>query len=303
MTSMFKQAGTVLQAMRLPFLLLTLAMMLLVSAIATYEGFEWSLPLFFLICVAALAAHLSVNLLNEFEDFESGLDFQTDKTPFSGGSGGLPANPAVAESVAAAGYFFLGMVISLGGFFVYLRDWSILPLGLLGVVLIVTYTSHITRYPWLCLIAPGLAFGPFMVVGGFMVLTGEFSWLAFWVSWIPFLLVNNLLLLNQFPDEAADRRLGRFNIIMRLGREGGLRVFKSFLVLSYLALAYLIIDGWLPYQAAFGFLSLLLVVPLWQKLRTPAPDLIQLMPALGINVAVVLTMPVLIAVGLYQGLS
>ncbi len=102
MTSMFKQAGTVLQAMRLPFLLLTLAMMLLVSAIATYEGFEWSLPLFFLICVAALAAHLSVNLLNEFEDFESGLDFQTDKTPFSGGSGGLPANPDAAESVVAA---------------------------------------------------------------------------------------------------------------------------------------------------------------------------------------------------------
>ncbi len=100
--------------------------------------------------------------------------------------------------------------------------------GLLGVVLIVTYTSRITRYPWLCLIAPGLAFGPFMVVGGFMVLTGEFSWLAFWVSWIPFLLVNNLLLLNQFPDEAADRRLGRFNIIMRLGGKavyGSLKVF------------------------------------------------------------------------------
>ena len=42
-------------------------------------------------------AHLAVNMLNEYFDFKSGLDFKTQRTPFSGGSGTLPANPHLAR--------------------------------------------------------------------------------------------------------------------------------------------------------------------------------------------------------------
>ncbi|NOQ35973.1 MAG: hypothetical protein GQ569_08760 [Methylococcaceae bacterium] len=34
-----------------------------------------------LIIIAALAAHASVNLLNEYHDFSSGLDFNTQRPP------------------------------------------------------------------------------------------------------------------------------------------------------------------------------------------------------------------------------
>ncbi|MGC9385307.1 MAG: prenyltransferase [Hydrogenovibrio sp.] len=289
--------------MRPPFLLLTVAMMVLVAALASYEGYRWSTPLFVLICLAALAAHLAVNLLNEYEDFESGLDAITQRTPFSGGSGALQVEPRAAQAVAAAGYFCLGFLITLGAFFVQLRGEWVLLIGLLGVVVIVSYTSFITRHPWLCLVSPGLAFGPFMIVGGTLVLTGEFSWLAFWVSWIPFLLVNNLLLLNQFPDEAADQRLGRFNIIMQWGHARSFGVFLLFWGLAYGVLAWLILLQWLPLASASGFVTLPWVWAMGYKLRNRTRDLIQLTPLLAMNVAATLLLPVLIAFGLYYDVA
>jgi len=40
--------------------------------------------------LGAFLAHVSVNTLNEYYDFKSGLDLETIRTPFSGGSGALP---------------------------------------------------------------------------------------------------------------------------------------------------------------------------------------------------------------------
>ena len=48
-----------------------------------------------LVLVGGTAAHISVNALNEYLDFRSGLDARTVRTPFSGGSGAL-AYPRVA---------------------------------------------------------------------------------------------------------------------------------------------------------------------------------------------------------------
>jgi len=297
-----KLLKSLLEVMRPPFLMLTLVIMALVAATASYNGFDWSIPLFMLVVLGAVSAHISVNILNEYEDYESGLDAMTDKTPFSGGSGALIKNPQAAEAVGSLGYLFLGIVVSLGIFFIYLRSWELLPIGIAGLLLIVFYTSKITRRPWLCLISPGLAFGPLMMTGGYFVLTGEYSWVIFGLSIIVFFLVNNLLLLNQFPDESADRKAGRFNILMHLGQQNSSVIFNSFLALSYLVLAYMIIDGWLPYWTSLGFFTLILAWPLRVTVKYHYDSLTKLMPALGLNVAVVLLLPSLIAVGLVLAL-
>lgn len=297
-----KLLKSLLEVARPPFLLLPLVIMALVAATASYEGFDWSAPLFMLILLGAVSAHISVNILNEYEDYESGLDSMTERTPFSGGSGALVKNPQAAEVVGSLGYLFLGIVISLGVFFVYLRGWELLPIGIVGILLILFYTSKITRRPWLCLISPGIAFGPLMMTGAYYVLTGEYSWVIFGLSMIVFFLVNNLLLLNQFPDEDADRKVGRFNILMHLGSQNSSVIFNSFLGLSYLVLAYMIIDGWLPYWAGLGFFTLILAWPLRVTVKYHHHSLTKLMPALGLNVSVVLLLPSLIAVGLVLAL-
>ncbi|MGD9094279.1 MAG: prenyltransferase, partial [Chromatiales bacterium] len=97
---MNKQGTAVLLASaRVPFLLLTLVLVLLGVACASTVTQEMEWEKLAIILLTAVSAHVSVNALNEYFDFRIGLDAVTDKTPFSGGSGALPNNPQQARSV------------------------------------------------------------------------------------------------------------------------------------------------------------------------------------------------------------
>jgi len=289
---------TVLLTTRPQFLLLSLSVVLLGSAIAFYQGADWSTQLFVLILFGAVLSHAAVNMLNEYQDFTSGLDAITDRTPFSGGSGALPNHPEAVGAVFKTLVLVIGMLVILGAYFIKLKGWAILPLGLIGLLVILTYTSKITRYPWVCLIAPGLAFGPLMVLGTYFVWAGGFSWLAFTLSLVPFFLVNNLLLLNQIPDLAADKTIGRFNIIMKLGIKPSLTIFIAFTLFAFsaLVLAQLAFD--LPHLVWLGLIGGLIALPMLKISLDAAENVDKLMPALGMNVIINLLTPVLIALGL-----
>ena len=159
--------------------------------------------------LGGVLAHAAVNLLNEYDDFRSGLDAITVRTPFSGGSGTLPAHPEAASATLAAGVLSVAGTVLIGFYFAWTQGLAIVPLGLLGLVIIVAYTPWITRHPLLCLLAPGLGFGPLMVLGTTFVLSGLYGWAAALASLVPLFLVSELLLVNQFPDLEADRKVGR----------------------------------------------------------------------------------------------
>ena len=82
--------------MRVPFLVLTPACVALGVASAVWTGARMNVGHLLLVLIGALSAHASVNALNEYSDFQSGLDFKTVRTPFSGGSGTLPLFPEKA---------------------------------------------------------------------------------------------------------------------------------------------------------------------------------------------------------------
>ena len=289
---------TILLTTRPQFLLLSLSVVLLGTAIAFYQGAIWSTPLFVLIFLGALLSHAAVNMLNEYQDFRSGLDDMTDRTPFSGGSGALPNHPEAAPAVFRALVLVIGMLVILGVYFIKLKGWAILPLGLVGLLVILTYTSKITRHPWVCLIAPGLAFGPLMVLGTYFVWTGGFSWLALALSLLPFFLVNNLLLLNQIPDLVADKAVDRFNIIMKLGIKRSLTIFSVFTGLAFVTLVLAQLAFNLPNLVWLGLLGGLIALPMLKISLNAAENVDKLMPALGMNVIINLLTPALVAVGL-----
>jgi 1,4-dihydroxy-2-naphthoate octaprenyltransferase len=151
--------------MRLPFLILTPACVMLGAATADWSGSPLNFFYLALALIGAVGAHISVNALNEYHDFESGLDFKTEPTPFSGGSGTLPKNPEKSHVALITGLVSLTVTTLIGVYFLFASGLWLLPLGLLGVITIVAYTKWITKNPFLCLIAPGLGFGPFMVMG------------------------------------------------------------------------------------------------------------------------------------------
>ncbi len=284
--------------MRLPFLILTPACVLLGLGTAVWttghiNGWHFALAL-----IGAVCAHISVNAFNEYFDFKSGLDARTQRTPFSGGSGTLPSQAEMANPTLIMAWVTLGITALSGLYFVVVRGPAILPLGILGLALLYAYTPLVTRNPLLCLIAPGLGFGPLMVMSVHFALTGVYSWTAFIASLVPFFLVSNLLLLNQFPDVEPDRSIGRRHIVVLFGRRTASLVYNLFLLLAYLTIVLSVVFGLLPMLSLVGLLTAVIAIPAGLRAFRHAENIPQLIPAMGMNVLINLLTPTLIGIGL-----
>lgn len=291
--------AAILGPMRLNFLLLTPACVVVGLAVSRWRGYTTDWGHFLFLLLGAVAAHIAVNALNEYSDFRSGLDLKTIKTPFSGGTGTLPANPDKSIFALVTGLTALGVTAAVGVYFLTVRGWGLLPLGLLGLLNIVTYTPKITRNAVLCLLAPGLGFGPMMVMGTEFCLAGSYSWTGLIASLTPFFLVSNLLLLNQFPDLEPDCSVGRRHLIIQAGLARGVVVYGLFLVGAYAAPVIGWLAGLLPAGALLGLLTAPLALQTFRGVRAHAANIERLLPNMGKNVVLNLATPALIAVGIF----
>lgn len=290
------------RAMRPSFLVLTPACVALGASTAlAVPDAEPGLLNAFLVLLGALAAHAGVNLLNEYYDFKSGLDQLTRRTPFNGGSGALVEHPAMALPVLGLGLGMLVFTVTVGAWFMFQSGIAILMIGLMGLALIVTYTQWLNRLPVVCLIAPGLGFGIFMVVGTHIALVKHSSVLVLAVSLIPFFLVNNLLLVNQIPDVEADRKAGRHHYVIAYGVEKAAKVYVVFMAAAYGLVLVYVASGLLPWLGLLALLGLPLSVYAAYGIRQYRGHLVEHLPVLAANVAASVLVPVLLAVAIFIG--
>lgn len=297
-----KKRNVALNSMRLPFLVLPPTCVALGAATALYAGATINKFYLALALVGSILAHISVNALNEYDDFKTGLDFKTIQTPFSGGSKSLPENPENAHHALISGIVSLILCGLIGLYFISIRGWMLLPLGITGIMLVIAYTRWITRDQILCLIAPGLGFGLLMVMGTAFVLTGSYSWTAFVVSMVPFFLVANLLLLNQFPDIDADRKVGRKHLLIRRGKDTGIIVYGLFLLFTYLSIFAGWLLGLLPVFSLVALVCILFAIHVFTGVRKNADSIPDLIPFMGKNVVLILLTHILLAIGIVWGI-
>lgn len=249
----------IVRSLRLPFLLLSVASIALGAATAFAQHIDFSPVSLAWVALAALSAHASVNLLNEYQDFQSGIDLHTERTAFSGGSGGLPANPQFAKSVLSAGIGTLLLCVLCGAVLVQQRGPVLLVPGVLGVFLVLTYTRWLNRAPWLCLIAPGLGIGFCMMLGTHLALGGSLAATPLLMAALLFALSNNLLLLNQYPDLNADAAGGRRHLIIAYGLRAGNAAYMGMGLLAAGALFTGVRLGLVPATAGYAALPLMLM--------------------------------------------
>jgi 1,4-dihydroxy-2-naphthoate octaprenyltransferase len=254
---------------------------------------------FALTLVAGVAAHISVNAFNEYFDFKTGLDAHTQRTPFSGGSGTLQAHPELETGALTTAWVALGVTAVIGAYFTFVWGWLAVPLGILGLSLLYGYTAWMVYNPILSLVAPGLGFGPLMVLSTYFALTGTYSWQALVASLVPFFLVSDLLLLNQFPDLEADRSSGRRHYPILLGRTTSGYIYIAFLIAAYLVIALGVIFGLLPLFSLLGLLTLVLAVQVIRNLLANSENVPALIPSMGQNVLINLLTPTLLAIGFF----
>jgi len=293
--------SVILGSMRIPFLVLPPTCVGLGVASAVYTGSTINVLHVMFVIVGAVLAHISVNALNEYDDFKTGLDFKTSQTPFSGGSKAIPENPEKAHHALIIGIVSLSLTILIGLYFVYVRGWMLFRWEYSGVLIIVAYTKWITKSPFLCLITPGLGFGHLMVMGTDFVLTGTYSWTAFVISMVPFFLVSNLLLLNQFPDIEPDREIGRKHLPITMGKNTCVMIYSLFLLLTYLS----IVVGWLlnliPMQSLISLICVVLAIHTIAGVKQNADSIPDLIPFMGKNVVLIIATQILLTIGIIWG--
>jgi 1,4-dihydroxy-2-naphthoate octaprenyltransferase len=294
-------AKWILGPMRVPFLILTPACVLVGIGTALWSSQNVELLEIFIVLIGAIAAHISVNAFNEYYDFKTGLDFRTRRTPFSGGSGTLPASPEASRYALTTAWISFAIVALVGIYFVYLRGLMLLPVGILGLILLIVYTLWLTRNPILCLVAPGFGFGVLMVMGTHFALTGQYSWTSFIASLVPFFLVSNLLLINQFPDVEADKTVGRKHFPITIGRTKSAWIYVAFLSLAFIVIVLGVLTEYLPPLSLLGLLGLPLAIRLMVGAVRHADDIGKLVPVLSLNVLFTILTPLLLGIGIMVG--
>ncbi len=294
---------TWLMQIRAPFLLVALISVMVGASVAVYEPHSHSINMLYLALafVGALLSHIAVNVFNEYFDYKSGVDFKTMKTPFSGGSGVLPAGRLNPRSVYILGAACVAGIIAIGGYFIYAQGPLIIPIGVVGILVVYFYTTHITKSPLLCVIAPGLGFGPLMVLGTYFALTGTYSLAAVLASLVPGFLVSNLLLLNQFPDVEADASVSRRHYPITIGRAKSSLIYMAFVLAAYLALIISVLVGILPYLALLGVVTLPFGLLVVMGVRKYHDQIERLIPVMARNVLLTLLFPMLMAIGIILG--
>ncbi|MCX7943408.1 MAG: prenyltransferase [Deltaproteobacteria bacterium] len=283
---------------RAPFLILAPMCVLLGVATAYSQGIPLNYSHLFLVFLGGILAHVSVNSLNEYFDFINGLDFKTIKTPFSGGSGVLVSKPQLARYALIIGISSAIIVSIIGLYFIYIRGLTMLLIGMLGLVMVLFYPVLFVKSSLLSLLSPGLGFGISMVLGTHIALGGTIGNKEILVASVPFFLVNNLLLLNQFPDREPDESVGRRNVVIVFGRKKSALIYSSFNILAYLTIIIGVIIGELGYFALISLLTLGFALLSSVKAIKNYNNIKALLPAQGMNVMVNILTPLLLSIGL-----
>ena len=266
---------------RAPFLLLPPTLVAAGAAASAWDGaFSWPRTLLALIGLVAL--HMAVNILNEWSDMRTGIDLETERTPFSGGSGTLPAGGMGSRTALIFGLVCSGVGLAIGLWFLWKVGWILLPIMLAGAVAVLAYTDLLARIG-VGEIAAGFGLGAGPVIGAALVQGGGWSDAAAAASIPAFFMTFNLLLLNEFPDEEPDRGGGRRNLVILLGRRTAAWIYVVAGLATPAALIVAVILGVLPaWCLAAALPSILLVKPMQWAVSDPLKPVP--IPALGANV-------------------
>jgi len=256
-----------------------------------------------LLVIGVVLAHSSVNLFNEYSDYRTGIDDHTRRTPFSGGSGMLQASRTSPRAVLGAAIGTLLAAFSIGIYFSVRSHWFILVLMGMGGIAIVFYTDFLARWLLGELFA-GLTLGSAVVVGSYIGMTGTPSLPlselipleVLLISIPPGILTSLLLFLNEFPDAEADRGGGRYHLVIFLGKEKAASLYSFCLFLVFSTILLLPILDITTKWVLIALLTLPVAVIAAMIAIRHGNDTERLVPALGLNVMVVLVTDALIAI-------
>ena len=241
------------------------------AALAAIYG-NFSGWLYLATLVGTVLLHAATNLINDYYDVKSGVDTQQVSTaqyrPHP-----LVEGKLAAGHVLAAAYILYSLSSAIGIYLAATRGWALLWIGIIGAFASLAYTAPPFKYKYSALgeISVFLMWGPLMVAGSFFVQRQEFSMNALWIS-LPFgVLVALVLLANNIRDIDHDRDKGILTLAIVLGRNGGILLYATLVVIAYLGIIFMAVFGPLYLWSLIVLASLPLAVSLLRQMKECVP--------------------------------
>ena len=276
-----------LRTTRLPFVSATAVPVLLGIAVAASHGaFTWWTAL--LTLIGASLAHLAINVTNDVFDTLSGADdANTTPTMYSGGSRVAVYDLLTVRALAGIAIGLFGAAAIIGLVLVAVtQSLTLLWIGVAGIAIGVAYTAPPLKlvYRGLGEIAVALGFGPIMLLGAYVVQTGELALEPFLLSLVPGIFIALILYVNEIPDRRSDASAGKRTLPVRLSPA---TVRAGYLVAAMAAFGIIgvgVVAGIFPWPtlAALAAIPIVLRVHSGLKLHYDSPY--TLMAVMGTNV-------------------
>ena len=252
-----------LQAVRLPFLTVTLFAYLIGLGTAVRDGH--ALPAASLAgLLLALICHAAVNVINDWADARNGSDAANTERiyPFTGGSRVIQ-NGVLGERAMLVLALALFALTIAGGLLLLVRGApALFGIGFLGVVLGWGYSARPLALNAHGLGEPAVALCYALVAAGAdCVVRGGFVWSALLAGSGFALAVTEILYVNQFPDRRADALAGKHHWVVRLGPVRAAALFPALIGAVYALQCLAVASGALPWPA----LAVFVLAPLWRQ--------------------------------------
>ena len=212
-----------------------------------------------------MCLHISVDLLNDYSDFKRGIDTNTRRTRYSGGTGVIPENLINPRIIYIAGIVFLILGGLAGVYFVTIKGIVILILLVFAVISIYFYSTNIVNA------GLGELFvaikGCMIVMGSYYIQSNTIDLTSVFVGIIVGLLSSVVLLVTSFPDYDADKKGGRRTLVILSGKENSVKIFTAIIIVTYGLIIGGAIFNIIPSFSTIGLLSIPFATKAIYKLR------------------------------------
>lgn len=249
-----------LRALRVPFLITSILPFLYGSILFTGKKNFLNLTLGL---ITVMLTHLSANLMNDYSDSKTGLDWQDNRFyKFFGGS------KLIQEKVFSEKFYLVVALI-----FSFIAFACVVMLSvLLNNFLIILFYFLVLFFAWFYSKAPVrfsyhrigeliifLLFGPATVMIGYFLQSGVFMSLKSFFSSLPFgFLTLFVLLCNEVPGYKEDLKANKFILVNLFKRKNSFLLYSFAIFLIYLFIIINILMGYLSIYVYIFFIFLFL---------------------------------------------
>ena len=185
------------------------------------DTFQWLAAV--LCFLFSFVMQIDANFINDFFDFANGTDdIETRLGPRRACAQGWVTLDAMKRAIAIT--TCLACVIGLP--LVWFGGLEMILIGLICVVFCFLYTTHFS-YMGLGDLLVLVFFGIVPVCISYYLLLHTVTWQVFLASIACGMVIDALLIVNNFRDRDQDREAGKNTIIVRLGAESGLQLYLA----------------------------------------------------------------------------